>query len=297
MSMSAVIRVEGLCKTFRRPFRAPVAALQGISFSLHEGEAFGFVGPNGAGKSTAIKILTGAIRRFEGVAELNGLPVSDYRARKQLGYVPENPYLYDYLTPLELVSMGLRLHGVERGAVRARAMNWLEKLGIAAAANRRIRELSKGMTQRTALAHALALEPRLLILDEPLSGLDPVGRREVIDLLMAYRAQGGTLFFSSHVLYDVERLADEVIFLNQGKIHAIRPPEDIASEGGYLVRSSGGSCIAGQVQEIGQRMVMTVERDALWSTLAALEAAGQTVMEIRPRMNVEAAYLDMIHHG
>lgn len=297
LSMSVVIQVEGLRKIFRRPFRPPVEALQGISFSLNEGQAFGFVGPNGAGKSTTIKILTGAIRCFEGVALLNGRPVSDYRARKQLGYVPENPYLYDYLTPLELVSMGLRLHGVDRAVIPGRAMTWLEKLGIAAAAKRRIRELSKGMTQRTALAHALAIEPRLLILDEPLSGLDPVGRREVIDLLMTYRTQGGTLLFSSHVLYDVERLADDVIFLNQGKIHAIRPPEDLASEGGYLIRSSGGVCLPGQTHEVAQRKVMTVEREALWSTLAAIEAAGQTIMEIRPRMNVEAAYLSMIQHG
>lgn len=292
--MSPVIEIEGLRKTYKRSFAKPVEALRGISFVLEEGQAFGFVGPNGAGKSTTVKILTGAIRQYEGSALINGRPVSDHEARHQVGYVPENPYLYDYLTPLELVMMGLQLHGVARAVRKSQAMRWLECLDMAAAAHRRIRDLSKGMTQRTALAHALAVEPRLLILDEPLSGLDPVGRRQVIDLLLDYRLRGGTLFFSSHVLYDVERLADQVVFINKGKIHAITPPESISTGGGYVVRSSGGCAISGQQAEIGTQLTISVERADLWSTLRAIESAGQIILEVRPSMNVEAAYLEMI---
>lgn len=295
--MAAVIEIENLRKTYRPSFKKPVEALRGISLSLGEGQAFGFVGPNGAGKSTTIKILTGAIRKYEGKALINGKPVEDYRARHQVGYVPENPYLYDYLTPRELLLMGLQLHGVDRSARAARADLWLERLGIAHAGNRRIRTLSKGMTQRTALAHALAVQPHLLILDEPLSGLDPVGRRQVIDLLLEYRQQGGSLFFSSHVLYDVERLADQVVFINQGLIHSIAPPESIASGSGYSIRSSGGTMVPGQGVELGSRFTYQVSSEGLWAALRELESAGQTVLEVRPQMSVETAYLEMVGRG
>lgn len=288
-----VIRLERVCKTFRRPFRPAVRAIQEVSLVIRPGEVFGFVGPNGAGKSTTIKVLTGALKVDAGEAWLNGFPVADHRARVGLGYVPENPYLFDYLTPLEVVSMGIRLHG-ERDNVRQQAMRWLERLGIAHAANRRIRELSKGMTQRTALAHALAIRPRLLILDEPLSGLDPVGRKEVIDLLMEYRSEGGSLFFSSHVLYDVERVADKVVFIHKGEIRRICTPTELAMSSGLIVRSVGGQACEGQREEAAKRWVMEVAQSELVQRVGQMVENGQTIMEVRPRMSLESAYLELV---
>lgn len=164
-------------------------------------------------------------------------------ARRGLGFVPENPSLQDFLTPYEILLMGLRLHGLRLGDERKHCMHWLERLDLAAVADSRLRGFSKGMLQRTALAHALAIKPRLLILDEPLSGLDPVGRKDVVDILDEYRRQGGTLFFSSHVLHDVERIADRFGLIHQGQLLTIRSPQELAADqaGTYVLSYRGGA--------------------------------------------------------
>ena len=190
----SLIEVSGLTKAFKLKGEQ-ILALDNVSFRVDAGESVGSIGQNGAGKSTSIKILFGALKADSGQALLMGRPASDPKSRTGVGYVPENPYLYEQLTPREVVSAGLRLHGIQGAEVARRTERWLDKLGIAYAADKRIRNLSKGMTQRTALAHAFAIEPKLLVLDEPMSGLDPVGRREVADLMQEYRQNGGTLFF------------------------------------------------------------------------------------------------------
>lgn len=195
-----------------------VEAVGGISFSVAPGDIFGFLGPNGAGKTTAIKVLTGLIRATEGTALLFGRPVADARARQRLGFLPENPYVYPYLTPREFVSMSARLAGMRRAAARDRTNQVLDQVGILYAADRPAQRLSKGMLQRTGLAAALVADPELLILDEPMSGLDPVGRKEVRDLILGERAHGRTIFFSTHILSDVEALCDRVTILRQGKV-------------------------------------------------------------------------------
>ncbi len=206
--MTRAIAIHDLRKTYPRRWASPpFEALKGVSLEVAQGEVFGFIGPNGAGKSTLIKILTGVMRASQGEAALFGRAVADPAARQGLGYVPENPSLPEYLTPLEILDMGIRLHRVAVPDRRAHALRWLERFGLAEVANKTVRAFSKGMAQRTALAHALAVQPRLLILDEPLSGLDPIGRREVVDILADYRKAGGTIFLTSHVLHDVERLA------------------------------------------------------------------------------------------
>lgn len=199
-----LVEVAGLIKRFKLKGRE-VNALDDVSFTVAAGESVGFIGQNGAGKSTTIKILFGAIRADAGEALLMGRSAEDPRSRAGVGYVPENPYLYEQLTPREVLSAGLRLHGIRGVENTRRTALWLDKLGIAYAADKRIRNLSKGMTQRTALAHAFAIQPELLVLDEPMSGLDPVGRRQVADLMQEYRQQGGTLFFSTHILHPEQR--------------------------------------------------------------------------------------------
>jgi ABC-2 type transport system ATP-binding protein len=214
-----LIEVTDLSKAYRQGFwMKRVEAVRGISFSVEAGAIFGFLGPNGAGKTTTIKVLTGLIAASGGEAKLFGQPVSDAKARQRLGFLPENPYVYPYLTPREFVRLCSSLSGLSRAAARDRTDAVLKLLGIAYAADRPVRRLSKGMLQRTGLAAALVADPELLILDEPMSGLDPVGRKEVRDLILAEQRAGRTIFFSTHILSDVEMLCDRVAILRKGQV-------------------------------------------------------------------------------
>lgn len=294
---STVIAINNLKKSFReRPWRQ-VQALQGISLEVNEGEAFGFIGPNGAGKTTTIKILTGNIRPTGGSASIFGKPVSDSASRKGMAYVPENPYLYDYLTPLEILQMGGRMHGLKGQDLNAHYMYWLERFGIAHVAKKHIRQFSKGMTQRVALAHALACKPRLLILDEPLSGLDPIGRKEVSDILLEYHQQGGTLFFSSHILHDVERLADRFGIIHKGLLRAINTPLELGSiaPSSYVVVSEGSTALENASPQPGQRWVQKITHDQLWVALDKLHQAGHRLIEAKPEgASLEQAFLNFV---
>lgn len=270
--------------------------LHGVELAISEGEAFGFVGANGAGKSTTIKIIMDIIRPTSGSATIFGIDSRDPRARLGLSYVPENPYLYDYLTPYELVRMGVMQHKLDVGDLKAYCYQWLERFGIAHAAKRRIRNLSKGMTQRTALAHALACQPRLLILDEPLSGLDPVGRREVVEILLDYRREGGTLFFTSHVLYDVERIADRFALIEKGRIEVCKTASDLfrSSRGVFDVYIEAESPLEGYEHEAGQRWSRQAQLEELPLLLENIQAAGHSVLSITPRLTLEKIFLDHV---
>lgn len=291
------IKLIDLHKSYRKPFGKVFLALKGIDLEVAEGEAFGYIGPNGAGKTTTIKILTGNIRTSSGSASLFGKPVNDPASRKGMAYVPENPYLYDYLTPLEILQMGGRMHGLKGPNLDAHYMNWLERFGIAHVAKKRIRQFSKGMTQRVALAHALACKPRLLILDEPLSGLDPVGRKEVSDILLEHHQQGGTLFFSSHILHDVERLADRFGIIHKGKLRAINTPLELGSIAPsiYLVVSEGSTPLENAVPQPGQRWMQRITHDQLWAALDKIHQAGHRLIEAKPEgASLEQAFLKFV---
>lgn len=290
-----LIRLERVTKTFRDSRYRKIESLKGVSLSVAEGEAFGFVGPNGAGKSTTIKILTGVLKPTSGEAYLLGRPVEDHASRRGLGYVPENPYLYDYLTPMEVLMMGVKLHGLQLGDAKGHCQQWLERFGIENVANKPIRTFSKGMTQRTALAHALACKPRLLILDEPLSGLDPIGRKEVVDILMEYKQQGGSLFFSSHVLHDVERLADRFGLIHKGELCTIRTPAEILSaDAEMIIRYRGEQAVAGAVVESPGVLIVTVGREHVWDVLRQIEAAGMALVEVRSTATLERAFMEFV---
>jgi len=289
------IELIGLSKTFRTPWRKPVEALKQVSLEVAEGEAFGFIGPNGAGKSTTIKLLTGALRPGDGVARLFGVDVALPQARRGLGYVPESPYLYDYLTPYEVLEMGIALHGLKVGDVRKHCLAWLERFDIAHVAHRQIRGFSKGMTQRTVLAHALAIQPRLLILDEPLSGLDPIGRRDVVDILMEFRHQGGTIFLTSHVLHDVERLADRFGLIHLGELRTVKSPAELVEGGGRMViRTQGEHPIEGMAQDVGARWHVEIDPSELWQWMEKIRAAGHKLVEARPSLSLEQAFLTAV---
>jgi ABC-2 type transport system ATP-binding protein len=214
-----VLRVEKLSKTFRKPFSGKrVEAVRSISFDVKRGEIFGFLGPNGAGKTTTLKMLTGLISKTSGNADVLGMPIPSAEAMGRVGFLPENPYVYPYLTPREFVSLCGQLNGLSGSKLRERVTHSLKRTGVLYAQDRAVRALSKGMLQRVGLAAALVHDPELLILDEPMSGLDPVGRKEVRDLIVEEQGAGRTVFFSSHILSDVELLCSRVCILRLGEI-------------------------------------------------------------------------------
>ena len=294
--MTAAINIENLGKIYPRNWLSPqFEALKGVSLTVAEGEVFGFIGPNGAGKSTTIKVLTGVMRPTSGSASLFGVDVSDPASRNGLGYVPENASLPDYLTPLEVLQISLAVHKRKLDNPRAHCLNWLEQFGLAAVANKVIKGFSKGMAQRTALANAMVISPRLLILDEPLSGLDPIGRRDVVDILSAYCRSGGTLFFTSHVLHDVERLAHRYGLIHQGLLTAVRSPAELTGgEEIVTVRSLGSVPVPGMREEAPGRWLIEVPRTLVWETLRTIEDAGHTVIEALLVLLLESACMRVV---
>ena len=218
-SSETVVRVNALEKTFRIGFfRKRVEAVRGVDFEVYRSEIFGLLGPNGAGKTTTLKMLLGLIFPDGGTMELFGDTSRPLEAMARVGYMPENPYVYQYLKPLEFLDLCGRLVGFEASRRRDASRRMLERVGLAHAADRPIGKFSKGMMQRIGIAQALLHEPELLILDEPMSGLDPIGRKEVRELIEEQRDRGTTILFTSHILSDVERLCDRVGIMLEGKM-------------------------------------------------------------------------------
>ena len=216
----AAIEVRGLEKTFKVGFGGlkEVRALRGLDLTVRAGEIYGFLGPNGAGKSTTIKILNQLIRPTAGTAVVFGEPLSTPRARRRVGYLPENPVFYDHLTGRELMHHYGDLLRLPREETRRRTEALLERVGLGRAGDLGVRRYSKGMTQRLGIAQALLGDPDVVILDEPVSGLDPVGRREMRDLMLELKAQGKTVFFSTHIIPDVELVCDRVGMIIGGRL-------------------------------------------------------------------------------
>jgi ABC-2 type transport system ATP-binding protein len=213
------ISCSGLSKTYRLGFRArKVEALAALDLGVEPGSIYGFIGPNGAGKSTTIKILVGLVRPSAGTAALFGRSIEDPRARLAIGYLPENPSFHDFMRPLEVLRYLGQLSGLGGADLDRRAEALLERVGLAHARDLTVRKFSKGMVQRLGLAQALIHDPPLLVLDEPMSGLDPIGRKEVRDLIIELRQQGKTVFFSTHILPDVESICDRVGMVFRGRL-------------------------------------------------------------------------------
>lgn len=293
--MTHAIHIDNLSKQFRDKRFRKVDAVAGISLTVNEGEAFGFIGPNGAGKTTTIKIMMGLARATAGVVQIFGEKSSCPAARKGVAYVPENLYLYDYLSPLEFLLAGARLHDVQAPDLKSHCLSWLERFGVAHVANKRIRSFSKGMTQRVALAHALAVKPRLLVLDEPLSGLDPMGRKQVVDVLQDYRSSGGTLFFSSHILHDVERLADRFGIIHKGLLRTTQTPAGLLGAGQqFVVRVDGQFPVDGADSELGSKWTVTTTQENLAGLLLQVNMTGQKLIAVEPAMNLESAFMQYI---
>ena len=228
--MTHAIEISGLTKDFEVGFlrKRPIRALDDLNLQVSAGGIFGFLGPNGAGKTTTLKLLMGLLRPTSGSARILGLPISDVAMHSRIGYLPEQAYFYDYLTARELMHYFGRLGGVDDATLAVRIPELLERAGLDESAfDRQLRKFSKGMLQRTGLAQALVNDPEIVFLDEPMSGLDPIGRRQVRDLILGLRDTGKTVFFSSHILSDVEALCDEVAILNRGRLVETGKLDDI----------------------------------------------------------------------
>jgi len=217
-------------------------ALDRLSLEIEPGEVFGFLGPNGAGKTTTLKLLMQLVFPTSGRAELLGRPLGDSSVKRRLGYLPENPYFYDYLTAEELLEYFAALFGYARAECRSRAARLLDEVGIAGERRLQLRKFSKGMLQRVGIAQALINDPELVILDEPMSGLDPLGRRDVRALILRLRDSGCTVFFSSHVLSDAETLCNRVAILAKGRLVATGRLADM-----HAFRASGWELVVAGV--------------------------------------------------
>jgi len=294
-SGEVVLEVSELRKTFQLGLlRKRVEAVRGISFEVRRGEIFGFVGPNGAGKTTSIKMMLQLIFPSGGQVKLFGASTFDPEARRRLGYLPENPYIYTYLKPLEFLDLCGRLNSMSKAERSARAQALVHKLGIAHALDRPIGRFSKGMLQRLGFCQALLHEPELLILDEPFSGLDPIGRKDMRDLMLEQKAAGKTILLTSHVLSDVETMSERVAILRQGKLVAygaldelLRPEVrrvevELSHVSPELRTQLAGA--AQQVRELDEQITLAVVEgdEGLPELLRLSLSAGARVLAVTP---------------
>ncbi|MDT8405409.1 ABC transporter ATP-binding protein [Sulfuriflexus sp.] len=298
------INVEQLSKVYRGKRWRKVQALNQVSLSVMPGEVFGFLGPNGAGKSTCIKILMGLVTPTEGRALLCNRLSHDVGSRRNVGYLPENPALYDFLSGreyLEFVARSFGMSGVER---RAAIGQVLERLSLDSAAGRPIRGYSKGMVQRLGLAQTLLHDPDIYVLDEPMSGLDPQGRALVKDLIAELKQAGKTVFFSTHITADVEKVCDRLAIIVGGQIQIDCPVEEIMRQGvtGYrvLARGEGLDCLPGARICVagGGEVEFQVETSALARQVAEITTSRGSVELVEPlRRDLEQFFLDIVQQA
>jgi ABC-2 type transport system ATP-binding protein len=269
------IEIRGLEKTYSVGFwhKTPKRALHSLSFSVAAGEIFGFLGPNGAGKTTTLKLLMGLVFPSGGGAEILGRPIGDPEVKAQIGFLPEQPYFYDYLTARELLEYYAQLSGVEAKSRSGKVERVLHRVGLQSAGAVQLRKFSKGMLQRVGIAQAILHEPKVLFFDEPMSGLDPIGRREVRDLMEELKQEGRTVFFSTHILSDAESLCDRVAVIHQGELRGVGAVADLTSS------------VQGKVEIVWQGRSLP---EGLKNLVTEWHVAGETIRAVFPEPNQEA---------
>jgi ABC-2 type transport system ATP-binding protein len=292
--MPTVVLTEELTKDFPVGFwrRRPRRALSGLSLEVPAGEVFGLLGPNGAGKSTTLKLLVNLIWPTSGRAQVLGHPPGDVAARQRLGFLPENPTFYDHLTAEELLAYFAGLFGYRGAERRRRVSRVLDRVGLREEDFRRpLRQLSKGMLQRVGLAQALVNEAELVILDEPMSGLDPIGRRDVRELILELRDEGRTVLFSSHVLSDAEWLCSRVAILSGGRLVACGTVAELTADAAASTRDSGWELVmAGLTPAVVDRLGTRVRR-------TTKIAEDRYTLELPAEMRPEALITDLSAAG
>ena len=287
------LETSGLSKSYPTGVlhRGRRSALEELTLSVPRGEVFGYLGPNGAGKTTTLKLLLGLLRADRGSARVLGVPHTERAWRYRAGYLPENPYLYDYLTPQEYLDYAGRLFGMPASQRRERSAELLRRVGLAESARVPMRRFSKGMLQRAGLAQALLNDPELVFLDEPMSGLDPFGRHMVKEVILDLRSQGRTVFFSTHILSDAESLCDRVGLLRAGRLVTVGRLDDILRidvshlevlvsgvDAALLERLRG---LKGK-RALGERSILEVEEKSLGPVISAVQEAGGRILSVQP---------------
>ncbi len=301
------LKTRGLSKSYRLGHLVPSyrPALVDLDLDVEKGEILGYIGPNGSGKTTTLKLLMGLLRADRGEAWVLSRPLPDRSWRFEVGYLPEHPYLYDYLTPAEYLDYVGRLFGLSAARRRERAGELLALVGLERSAGLPMRRFSKGMVQRVGLAQALVNDPKLLILDEPMSGLDPIGRRLVRDLITGQRRAGKTVLFSSHILPDAETLCDRVAVLRAGRLLQVGPlAELLRLDVEHLEVLVAGLAPATpglegtRPEAVGERLRLSVPEGSLGRVVSLVEGAGGRVLSVQPvRQTLEDYFVSQMGEG
>jgi ABC-2 type transport system ATP-binding protein len=272
----AAIEISGLEKTYSVGFwrKRPKLALKPLQLSVEDGEIFGFLGPNGAGKTTTLKMLVGLSFPTGGTARILGMELDDPKMKAQIGFLPEQPYFYDYLTARELLNYYGHLSGVDAKQLSSKVGAALARVGLQDSANVQLRKFSKGMLQRAGIAQAILHDPKVVFLDEPMSGLDPMGRREVRGLIEELKAEGKTVFFSTHILSDAEALCNRVAIIHLGELRGVGAVADLTSG------------VRGKVEIVWQSATVPAAIQAMG---AECHVAGDTIRVVIAEENQDAA--------
>ena len=302
---AAAIETKNLTKDYPFGFLhlKKKTSLEGLTMRVEHGEVFGFLGPNGAGKSTTIKLLMGLIFPTAGTARILEKPISDIGMHNRIGYLPEQPYFYDYLTAAELLDYFARFHDLKAAERRERVDRMLKKVGLETARKIQLRKYSKGMLQRVGLAQAILHDPEVVILDEPMSGLDPVGRREVRDIILELKRDGKTVMFSTHILSDAEMLCDRVGVIVGGKLRGVGAPDEIvgvkATGMEILFECTGaGKTLNGllsKATQTGNRYRVQVAEAELYAALEQIRSAGGQILSVtQVKATLEEYFMNLV---
>jgi ABC-2 type transport system ATP-binding protein len=301
----AAIQIENLTKDYPHGFLhlKTKRSLEGLTMRVEDGEVFGFLGPNGAGKSTTIKLLVGLIFPTAGTAHILGKPISDIAMHQDIGYLPEQPYFYDYLTATELLDYFARIHSLKAAGRRDRVARMLKKVGLETARKIQLRKYSKGMLQRVGLAQAILHDPRVVILDEPMSGLDPLGRREVRDIILELKREGRTVLFSTHILSDAEMLCDRVGVIAGGTLRGIGAPDEIVGIKAHGMEilfefageNTAAAALLSKATRTGNRYRLQIDEGELYATLEQLRSAGARILSVAQiKASLEEYFMHLI---
>src|SRR5437868_8605854 len=304
----AAIEIQGLEKTYSVGFwrKKPKLALRPLNLKVEDGEIFGFLGPNGAGKTTTLKMLMGLVYPTGGTAHILGMELDDPRMKAQIGFLPEQPYFYDYLTARELLEYYGRLSGIASNNLSKKIEEMIDRVGLRDSADVQLRKFSKGMLQRVGIAQAILHDPKVVFFDEPMSGLDPIGRREVRDLIEQLKQEGKTVFFSTHILSDAEALCDRVAIIHKGELRGVGAVEDLTSsvQGNVEVVWQGTQvpasmkALGAECHVSGDRVRAIIADTQQDAAIDALRRERLRLIAITPlRTSLEAYFVEKLQHS
>lgn len=305
--MADAIEIQGLTKRFKNPLGGPITAVDNLTLSVKSGEIFGFLGPNGAGKTTTIKILLGLLFPTEGKATVLGKSPGDIDIKNKISYLPESPYFYEHMTARELLGFYADLFRIKGAERKNRIDALLKQVGLTSAADKPLRQYSKGMLQRAGLAQALLNDPELVFLDEPTSGLDPIAHADICNMILDLKTQGKTVFVSSHQLSDIEMIGDRVAILVGGKLAMVGEVKELLATDQIEVTASDVSDEVGEnIKPVadefelhaGKMTAFVKGTDSLNKVIETLVKSGASILTVNPRRRtLEKLFVDTVRGG